>query len=57
MADIWLFTMVSWLEGLPARASSYPPAAQIVALGWTLPTSLSAWAEMQRHRPEIVDLT
>jgi glutathione S-transferase len=43
-AEMWLLTAVSWLEGLPARASSFPPASQIVALGWKLPPALSEWA-------------
>jgi glutathione S-transferase len=52
-ADIWLFTLTTWLEGLPARASSSANIAQIMTLGWTLPTPLSRWADGHRERAEV----
>lgn len=55
-ADIAVLTTVMWLEGLPARASTFPPAKQILGLGWTLPPALSAWADPHRSREDVVAL-
>ena len=55
-ADIAVHCLVVWLEGLPARAEMFPPAAQVVSLGWTVPPALSAWAAQHRDRPDIVAL-
>lgn len=52
-ADMWLFCLVSWLSGLPARAATFPAAAQVVSLGWRLPPELSRWAEQHRDRPDV----
>jgi glutathione S-transferase len=52
-ADMWLFTMTAWLEGLPGRAPSFPLVAQIVSLGWTLPPALSRWADAHRARGDV----
>ena len=52
-ADIWLYTMVSWLEGLPARAPTHAPAAQIISLGLILPPELSRWAAAHRDRADV----
>lgn len=52
-ADIWLFTAVRWLEMLPARAETFAPAAQIMTLGWSLPESLSRWADAHRERADV----
>jgi glutathione S-transferase len=52
-ADIYLFTAVRWLETLPARAESFAPAAQIMSLGWSLPESLSRWADAHRERADV----
>jgi glutathione S-transferase len=52
-ADIWLFTMVTWLEGLPARANTSANIAQIIALQWTLPAPLSRWADAHRDRTDV----
>jgi glutathione S-transferase len=52
-ADIWLFTAVRWLEALPARAETFAPAAQIMSLGWSLPESLSRWADAHRERADV----
>ncbi len=53
-ADIWLYTAVAWLEGLPARVGTSPNAAQIVALGgWQVPPVLARWAESHRARSDV----
>jgi hypothetical protein len=52
-ADIWLFSMVAWIEGLPARASSSANITQILSLPWSLPTPLSRWADGHRDRPDV----
>ena len=52
-ADMAVYCLVTWLEGLPGRAAGFPPAAQVLALGWSLPAALSAWAEAQRARPDV----
>jgi glutathione S-transferase len=53
MADIVVFTLVTWLEGLPVRAATYEPARQVVSLGWTLPRALGAWADAHRQRADV----
>jgi glutathione S-transferase len=55
-ADIAVFCLVTWLEGLPARAAQFPPAGQVVALGWRLPAALSSWADAHRQRPDVLAL-
>lgn len=55
-ADIALYCLVTWLEGLPARAASFAPAAQVVSLGWSLPPALSRWADRHRQRPDVLAL-
>lgn len=52
-ADMWLYTAVAWLEGLPARASANSNVAQIVSLAWSVPASLSRWAEAHRLRADV----
>jgi glutathione S-transferase len=54
-ADMWLFTAVVWLEGLPARAASgqSPAAAQLVTLPWTIPAPLSKWCDPFRTREDV----
>lgn len=56
LGDIWLYTAVAWLDGLPARAPTFAPAAHIVSLGWSLPTELRRWAEGHRLRPDVLSL-
>ncbi|GAC1538490.1 MAG: hypothetical protein NVS3B10_03000 [Polyangiales bacterium] len=51
--DIWLFTLVDWLAGLPARAIDNPVVAQIVTVGWRLPAGLSSWAAQHRARDDV----
>ncbi len=51
--DIWLFTATEWLEGLPARRASNPNVAKICSLGWTLPASMSRWADTCRRREDV----
>jgi glutathione S-transferase len=55
-ADIAVYCLVTWLEGFPARAAHFPPAAQVLELGWSLPAELSAWADQHRMRPDVVAL-
>jgi glutathione S-transferase len=52
-ADMWLYTMVAWLEGLPARAPTNERVAQVLSLGWTLPAALSAWARTHQARDDV----
>jgi glutathione S-transferase len=51
--DIWLFTMVAWLDGLPARASGNANVTQLLSLAWTLPGPLLRWAEAFRERDDV----
>jgi glutathione S-transferase len=51
--DIWLLTMVLWFEGLPARAAGNANVTRLVALGFTLPPSLTRWADAHRERPDV----
>jgi len=46
--------LVIWLEGLPARTATYPPAKWVVDLGWSLPPALSAWADPHRWREDVL---
>jgi glutathione S-transferase len=55
-ADIAVYCLVTWLEGLPTRAAHFPPAGQVVGLGWSLPEVLSTWADQHRTRPDILAL-
>lgn len=55
-ADIALYTMVAWLETMPSRAATFAPARTMLALGWTLPAELSAWADQHRGRADIAEL-
>lgn len=52
-ADIAVCTLALWLDGLPGRATTFPPAAKVVALGWTLPEALREWAAERRARPDV----
>jgi glutathione S-transferase len=55
-ADIALFTSVTWLEGLPLRAQTQQNPKQIMSLGWSLPATLSKWADQHRTRPDVIAL-
>jgi hypothetical protein len=48
--------MVAWLEGLPARAQTFPPVRAVASLGWTLPPALSSWADAHRRREDVLAL-
>lgn len=50
IADIWLLTAVLWVEAWPARAPSTPLVQQLLALGVTMPATLSRWADAHRAR-------
>ncbi len=56
-ADMALFTMVQWIEGWPARASTSPNVAQLVTLGFELPAALPRWADAHRQRPDVLAVT
>ena len=43
--DMWLYTMIAWLEGLPARAGERPAIAQIVSLPWAISRAAARWAD------------
>ena len=55
-ADIAVYTLVAWLEGIPRRAATFAPAAQVAGLGWSLPNALSEWADQHRQREDVVAL-
>jgi glutathione S-transferase len=55
-ADMFLLTMVLWIEGWPGRASSSPNIAQLMTLGFTLPSELSRWADHHRKRSDVAAL-
>jgi glutathione S-transferase len=53
-ADMAVYTLVTWLEGLPVRAAAFAPARSVVELGWTLPEVLSRWADQHRSRADVL---
>ncbi|HEY2516657.1 MAG TPA: glutathione S-transferase family protein [Polyangiaceae bacterium] len=55
-ADMWLFTLVAWLEGLPARAPTAANIAQIMTLPWSVPPALTRWAAPLKERADVVAL-
>jgi glutathione S-transferase len=56
IGDIWLYTAVAWLEGLPARAPTFVNAAQLISLEWRLPAELPRWADAHRSRSDVLSL-
>ena len=54
-ADMWLFTAIAWLDGLPARAASgqSPLAGQLIALPWSIPAPLLRWCDPFRARDDV----
>jgi glutathione S-transferase len=56
-ADIALLTMTLWIEGWAERASSSANIAQLMTLGFRLPSELSRWADAHRARADVVALT
>lgn len=52
-ADIWIVTAVLWLEGLPARAATFEPAARLVALGVETPRALRNYVDAHRERADV----
>jgi len=52
-ADMWLYTMVAWLEALPARKGTNQNVDQILTLPWTVPASLRRWAEAHAARADV----
>jgi glutathione S-transferase len=55
-ADIAVYCLVTWLEGLPARAAQFPPAGWVVSLGWSVPEALTRWTDQHRQRPDVLAL-
>ena len=55
-ADMAVFTLVAWLESLPARAAVFPLVQHVIDLGWKLPPPLAAWAAPLRARPDVAAL-
>lgn len=55
-ADMAVYAAVAWLDGLPGRAATSPPAKRILDLGWTVPPTLLAWARDQRARDDVAAL-
>jgi glutathione S-transferase len=57
-ADMWLFTAVAWLDGLPARAESgqSPLARQLIALPWVIPAPLLRWRDAFVEREDVLAL-
>jgi glutathione S-transferase len=56
-ADMWLYTAVVWLGGLPERVNSNKNVAQIVSVGgWTLPDAATQWAEAHDARADVRSL-
>lgn len=52
--DMWLYTAVAWMQGMPARAGHSPNIAQILTVGgWTLPEALGRWADGHRGRADV----
>ena len=52
-ADMWLFTAVRWLHGLPGRAADNPLIAQVLSLAWALPAPLLTWSEAFLERDDV----
>lgn len=52
-ADMWLYTAEYFLRVLPTRTATFPPAAQVMTLGWRLPPELTRWAEQHHDRPDV----
>jgi glutathione S-transferase len=54
--EMAVYTMVAWLEGLPARGAVFAPAKQVAELGFRVPEALSQWAARHRQRPDVIAL-
>lgn len=52
-AEIAVFTMVLWFEGLPARVGQTPAIERILELGVTMPPELVTWAEPHHARDDV----
>jgi glutathione S-transferase len=52
-ADMWLLTLVLWVESWPARAATAKDVAQLVSLGVAVPDALRHWADMHRSREDV----
>jgi glutathione S-transferase len=52
-ADMALYTLVAWFEGLPGRAAGNARITQVLGLGIAVPGALSAWARPHRQREDV----
>jgi glutathione S-transferase len=52
-ADIWLYSITAWFEGVPLRAAGNASLTQILSLGVTLPPALSRWAAQHKGREDV----
>lgn len=52
-ADMWAYSAVAWVAGLPARVGKSPAAAPIVSLGLKLPEPLVAWTKQHVERADV----
>ncbi|MGD0528646.1 MAG: glutathione S-transferase family protein [Polyangiaceae bacterium] len=52
-ADMWLLTMVTWFESMPARVATAANIRQITELGFELPRALCTWADAHRERADV----
>lgn len=52
-ADMWLLTLVLWVESWPPRAATAQNIAQLMTLGVELPHALPAWADAHRNREDV----
>ena len=53
-ADMWLYTAVAWIEGMPARRATSQNIAQILEVGgFALPGELRDWAKGQVERADV----
>jgi glutathione S-transferase len=52
-ADMWIYTLVAWFQGMPARSSTTPRIAQVLTLGLEIPPTLVRWADAHRNRDDV----
>jgi len=53
VADMWIWSAVSWLEGMPPRAQGNKNVTQILTLGVAVPAALSKWAAQHNGRADV----
>jgi glutathione S-transferase len=55
-ADMWLYSLLSWMRKLPERAKTAPAPARLVASGIAPPAPLLAWADRHAARADTAAL-